>query len=285
MDMTINMRWSRSCSSFAGGTARVSGHTAGAGGFRRLVRADPGAGPGGRRHPAAVEGGRTAEAAAAVELPGHPDKRRGPAAPADPEAVLLQGGGGASWAKRLPGGADGDPARRWRPGRWRAALPEEETARFFTRPILVSPSRTELALAAARAGLEAKASLSAGRAVPLYVGIPFCPTRCAYCSFVSADVKRSLKLVPPFLEALDREIDEGGGAAAPGGRGGPHHLFRRRNAHHPERGTADHLMERLERRLDLSRLTEYTVEAGRPDTITADKMAVIAAHGGQGGCR
>ena len=63
--------------------------------------------------------------------------------------------------------------------------------------------------------VSAQASLAAQRSlgeheVSLYVGIPFCPTRCAYCSFVSADVGRALKLIDPFLDALSREIRAAG---------------------------------------------------------------------------
>ena len=161
-----------------------------------------------------------------------------------------------------------------------AGATEEETRALFRDVYFVSPSRTELALAAAKAGMEAKASLRPEE-LSLYVGIPFCPTRCAYCSFVSADVKRSLKLVPPFLDALDREIDAVAELLPRAGAAVRTLYF---GGGTPTTLTADQLdrlMGRLEQGLDLSRLTEYTVEAGRPDTITADKMAVIAAHGGQ----
>ncbi|MCD7918460.1 MAG: coproporphyrinogen dehydrogenase HemZ, partial [Clostridiales bacterium] len=83
---------------------------------------------------------------------------------------------------------------------------EEETRRLFREVYFVSPSRTELALDAARAGLAAKASLRPDE-ISLYVGIPFCPTRCVYCSFVSADIKRAMKLMEPFVAALHKEID------------------------------------------------------------------------------
>ena len=155
---------------------------------------------------------------------------------------------------------------------------EAETRRLFRNTYFVSPERTELALQAAKAGLEAKESLKEDE-LSLYVGIPFCPTRCVYCSFVSADVKRNLKLLPPFLEALDREVDAVGGLLPRAGAavrtiyiggGTPTTLSAEQ---------LDHLMGRLEGALDLSRLTEYTVEAGRPDTITPDKLAVIAGHG------
>ena len=85
-------------------------------------------------------------------------------------------------------------------------LSEEEARERFLNEYFVSPQRTDLALEAAKAGLEIKRSLRPEE-LSLYIGIPFCPTRCAYCSFVSADVQRALKLVEPFLDALDREID------------------------------------------------------------------------------
>lgn len=155
---------------------------------------------------------------------------------------------------------------------------EAETRALFRESYFVSESRTELALDAARAGLAAKASLKPDE-LSLYIGIPFCPTRCAYCSFVSADVQKTLKLVEPFLTALCQEMD----ACAP--------LLEAAGLHirtiYLGGGTPttlsadqlDRLLTHLEQQLDLSHLTEYTVEAGRPDTITGEKSAVLAAHG------
>ena len=151
---------------------------------------------------------------------------------------------------------------------------EAEVRRLFQREFFVSPERTELALEAARASLQAEAKLEKND-ISLYVGIPFCPTRCAYCSFVSTDVQRSLKLVEPYLEALDREIDAvaeylpQAGAQVRTiyiGGGTPTTLTA---------GQLEHLISHLRQKLDLSRLVEFTVEAGRPDTITPDKMAVL----------
>ncbi len=151
---------------------------------------------------------------------------------------------------------------------------EAEVRRLFQREFFVSPERTELALEAARASLQAEAKLEKND-ISLYVGIPFCPTRCAYCSFVSTDVQRSLKLVEPYLEALDREIDAvaeylpQAGAQVRTiyiGGGTPTTLTA---------GQLEHLISHLRQKLDLSRLVEFTVEAGRPDTITADKLAVL----------
>lgn len=159
-----------------------------------------------------------------------------------------------------------------------SGLTEEETFQQFRTEYFVSESRTKLAIEAAKAGLKAKNSLKPDE-ISLYVGIPFCPTRCAYCSFVSADVQRTLKLVDPFLTALHQEIDQTAQLLEEAGvkirtiymgGGTPTTLSAEQ---------MDGLISHLRRALDLSRLTEFTVEAGRPDTITAEKMAVLKAQG------
>ena len=143
----------------------------------------------------------------------------------------------------------------------------------------VSPKRAELALDCAQATLAAKASLESDE-VSVYVGIPFCPTRCAYCSFISADVKGSAKLVGPYVDALCREIEAAGSALASAGRkvrtiymggGTPTTL---------SAAQLERVMGALADGMDLSRCSEYTVEAGRPDTITPEKLAVIRRMGG-----
>ena len=142
----------------------------------------------------------------------------------------------------------------------------------------VSPGRRKLAMDCAQASLAAQRSLGE-QEVSLYVGIPFCPTRCAYCSFVSADVGRALKLIDPFLDALSREIRATGAMLADAG-------LRVRTVYFgggtPTTLTApqlDRLMGELAEHIDLSACTEYTVEAGRPDTITAEKLAVLKRRG------
>lgn len=159
-----------------------------------------------------------------------------------------------------------------------AGRTEEETRRLFEEEYFVSPERTNLALEAAKAGLKAKAGLRRDE-ISLYIGIPFCPTRCAYCSFVSADVQKALRLVDPFLSALHREVDAAGALLRRTGvklrtiyigGGTPTTL-------NPEQ--LDALLGWVRAAFDLSRLTEFTVEAGRPDTITPEKMAVLKERG------
>jgi oxygen-independent coproporphyrinogen-3 oxidase len=142
----------------------------------------------------------------------------------------------------------------------------------------VTPLRRRLAMDCAKASVSANRSLREDE-ISLYVGIPFCPTRCAYCSFVSADVGRTLKLVEPYLAALFQEIAAAGqGIRAAGlavrtvyiGGGTPTTLSAQQ---------LSALMETIAKHIDLSRCSEYTVEAGRPDTITADKLAAMKGGG------
>lgn len=166
-----------------------------------------------------------------------------------------------------------------KPGKLMARyLDEGKTAEDFARDFDVSPERAAICRTTAQAARQAKRSL-APEDLCLYVGIPFCPTRCAYCSFIASAVGQNLKLMEPYLAALEKEIGqtairvrEAGlrPAALYMGGGTPTTLSA------PQ---LDELCTALERAFDLSALREYTVEAGRPDTITAEKLRVLRAHG------
>lgn len=144
----------------------------------------------------------------------------------------------------------------------------------------VSEPRRRLAMDCAQASLAVKHTL-APEEISLYVGIPFCPTRCAYCSFISAAATgENRKLIAPYLEALFREIDAAGRAVRQQGK-------RIRSVYlgggTPTTLTAEELsalMARLRRAFSLSEGLEYTVEAGRPDTISEEKLAAILKEGG-----
>ncbi|MBE6943011.1 MAG: coproporphyrinogen dehydrogenase HemZ [Ruminococcaceae bacterium] len=111
--------------------------------------------------------------------------------------------------------------------------------------------------------------------VSLYVGIPFCPTRCTYCSFVSRTVGKSKSLLDTYLEALLTELTHTGRLLADSG-----HTVR---TVYIGGGTPTTLsaaqMERLLRgisdNLDLRRCIEFTVEGGRPDTLDEEKLRTI----------
>ena len=142
----------------------------------------------------------------------------------------------------------------------------------------VSPARRELCLDASEATMAALARQQAGD-ISLYVGIPFCPTRCVYCSFVSAAIEKSRHLLRPYLEALEKEIH----AAAEGIKASGHRI---RTVYigggTPTTLNEDEmawLLDTLHRAFDLSECIEFTVEAGRPDTLTPEKLRVIRQGG------
>ena len=113
-------------------------------------------------------------------------------------------------------------------------------------------------------------------AADVYIGIPFCTTRCAYCSFSSGEIGRG-KLVEPYLDALLREMAAGADLLRQSGK--------RLRALYVGGGTPTSLNEDQFARLtdailaDFPGACEYTVEAGRPDTITRKKLETIRDAG------
>ena len=113
----------------------------------------------------------------------------------------------------------------------------------------------------------------------VYIGIPFCPTRCAYCSFVSRTIGKKTELLEPYLEALLKEIQLTGKLLKDSGKqvrtlyiggGTPTTLST------PQMIC---LLDAIHASFDLSRCLEFTVEGGRPDTLDAEKLLAIRAHG------
>ncbi len=142
----------------------------------------------------------------------------------------------------------------------------------------VSPARRELCLQASEATMAALAKQQEGD-ISLYVGIPFCPTRCIYCSFVSSSIEKYGHLLKPYLEALEEEIL----GAAEGLRKHPRRIRTvyigggtptTLNA-----GDLEWLIQLIRKSFDLSGCLEFTVEAGRPDTLTPEKFRVLKACG------
>ncbi len=111
----------------------------------------------------------------------------------------------------------------------------------------------------------------------LYVGIPFCPTTCLYCSFTSYPIGRWQGKMDQYFEALFKELDyvaeKKRGCRLETiyfGGGTPTSLS-------PE--DLDRLITKIENTFDLSNVQEFTVEAGRPDSITREKLQVLRDHG------
>ena len=142
----------------------------------------------------------------------------------------------------------------------------------------VTPVRARLAVDCAKASLAANDQLQS-RQVSIYLGIPFCPTRCAYCSFVSADVGRTLKLVEPYLDAVHRELEVTAQVLKEAGLTVRSFYMGGGTPTTPSADQMDRLLEQCRAVLPLDDCIEYTVEAGRPDTITREKLQVLANQG------
>ncbi|MBE6558335.1 MAG: coproporphyrinogen dehydrogenase HemZ [Ruminococcaceae bacterium] len=113
----------------------------------------------------------------------------------------------------------------------------------------------------------------------VYVSIPFCPTRCSYCSFVSYTSKRLLSLIPDYLLRLEEDLR---GMFACIDRLGLNLRTIYIGGGTPTILDTDQLrrlLSTIASLTDVTRLEEYTLEAGRPDTITADKLAVAKEYG------
>ena len=142
----------------------------------------------------------------------------------------------------------------------------------------VTESRRKLAVDCSISTVNA-ANLLDPNDVSLYVGIPFCPTRCSYCSFVSRTIGKKTELLEPYLDALMQEIAVTGKLLKESGKhirtvyiggGTPTTLTSAQMAK---------LLDAIHDSFDLSRCLEFTVEGGRPDTLDAEKLRTIFEHG------
>ena len=185
----------------------------------------------------------------------------------------------AMTGKTLPWGA----LTGIRPGKLARAMLEQgktarETDRILRDTYFVSPERRRLAIETAQAGLTAKRNLRPNE-ISLYVGIPFCPTRCAYCSFVSASVEKSFGLMEPYLAALEQEITDAARMVAETGLSVKSFYMGGGTPTTLSAQQMDHLLTHLNKSFDLTGCAEYCIEAGRPDTITREKLQVLLDHG------
>lgn len=113
----------------------------------------------------------------------------------------------------------------------------------------------------------------------LYISIPFCPTRCSYCSFVSQSVSKIKHLIEPYVNLLCKEIEYTGEIVKKHnlqletvyiGGGTPTTL---------EANQLEMMIKAINSSFDMSTCREFTVEAGRPDTITKEKLLALKNNG------
>ncbi|MBQ6847541.1 MAG: coproporphyrinogen dehydrogenase HemZ [Clostridia bacterium] len=154
----------------------------------------------------------------------------------------------------------------------------ERAEEYFKNSLMVSDKKVKLCKASVK-GEEVITSLSRPDSFSLYISVPFCPTRCSYCSFVSHSVEKAKKLIPQYVELLCEEIKKTGEIAK--------NLKLRLETVYIGGGTPTTLdaeqltrvMDTVKQNFDLQYLREYTVEAGRPDTVTAERLIAIKEGG------
>jgi len=160
----------------------------------------------------------------------------------------------------------------------KAILDGENPDKLLKDVYFVTAQRRQLAIDCSESTVNALGQMDKND-ISLYIGIPFCPTRCSYCSFVSRTVGKNTDLLDPYLHTLYQELNHTGKLLANSGKtvrtiyiggGTPTTLSNQQMAE---------LLDTVKDTFDLSRCIEFTVEGGRPDTLTAEKLATIRAHG------
>lgn len=154
---------------------------------------------------------------------------------------------------------------------------EDEIFGYMKETYLTSDQKVDLSLEIAKRELNLLSSIDYKNGYSLYIGIPFCPTTCLYCSFTSFPISQWEKRMDDYLEALWKEMEFTARRMAGKtldtvyvGGGTPTSL----SAEHLEK-----LMSRLKETFDFTNVKEFTVEAGRPDSITEEKLRVLKKYG------
>lgn len=158
-------------------------------------------------------------------------------------------------------------------------MSEKEVKQALCERYLLQPRKATLAYDVAAKEYELVKGFDHENGYNLYIGIPFCPSICGYCSFSSYDYKTFRNKVVAYLEALEKEIEYMACVAEREkkelhtvyvGGGTPTSL----NEEQLQR-----LMDMIHRHLPIDRVAEFTVEAGRPDSITEEKLKILKAAG------
>lgn len=158
---------------------------------------------------------------------------------------------------------------------------DQEIRSFLKNEYLISEEKIDLMTKISKREHEILSSFDYESGYSLYIGIPFCPSICLYCSFASSPIGAYQDKVELYLGALFREID----GVAEKIRNASN-LYQHLDTIYLGGGTPtalsadnlDRLLTKIENSFDLRYLKELTVEAGRPDSITAEKLSVLKKH-------
>ncbi|MDD3251956.1 MAG: coproporphyrinogen dehydrogenase HemZ [Lachnospiraceae bacterium] len=156
-------------------------------------------------------------------------------------------------------------------------MSESEIASYMKNTYYTSDEKIQLSIEIAKREQELLSTIDYRNGYSLYVGIPFCPTTCLYCSFTSYPIGKWQGRTQLYLDALFEELDyvaqKKAGCTLDTvyfGGGTPTSLSAE---------DLDQLITKLKHTFDFSTVQEFTVEAGRPDSITREKLEVLKAHG------
>ncbi len=158
-----------------------------------------------------------------------------------------------------------------------AGMTPEQAAKHLQERFLISDEKMQLAMDTAL--IQQPILPHNAKEIGLYISIPFCPTRCSYCSFVSHSMDSAMQLIPDYITHLCREIAILGDIIR---KYGLHVQSVYIGGGTPTSISAEQLrqvMEAIRTHIDIAGAREYTVEAGRADTITEDKLRVIKEMG------
>ncbi len=153
---------------------------------------------------------------------------------------------------------------------------EEAIISYMEETYLTGREKIDLGIEIAKRERDVLKNIDYQDGYSLYIGIPFCPTTCLYCSFTSYPIAKWAPRMEEYLEALFQEIDYTKEAFA----------HKKLNTIYIGGGTPttltpdqmDRLFAKVEESFDFSHLQEWTVEAGRPDSVTEEKLKVLKVH-------
>ena len=154
---------------------------------------------------------------------------------------------------------------------------EEEIASYMKETYFATDEKIQLSIDIAKREKALLSKIDYENGYSLYIGIPFCPSTCLYCSFTSYPLAVWSKQVDAYLDALEKEIDFTA----------VEFQHKKLNSIYIGGGTPttlnpqqlDRLIYKVKSSFDLQYCVEFTVEAGRPDSITREKLAVLRKHG------
>lgn len=153
-------------------------------------------------------------------------------------------------------------------------LGEEGARQKFLNEFYVSPEKLKLAELTEK-NEKKILDLSKPESFSLYVGIPFCPSRCSYCSFVMSSVERAKKLIEPYTRLLCEEIKTTAQIASDLGLRLETVYFGGGTPTTLNAEQLDKVIKTVRKSFDMSKCREFTVEAGRPDTIDSERLFAL----------